>query len=89
MNFQNIPDPNVDWDNIKYNSYSDGTRLEPGFKTCSSCLKLLAINAYNFNRNKRSPDGYQYICKECSKKYRKKVNTPSPCEGDVSPNILF
>jgi hypothetical protein len=33
-------------------------------KQCNGCNQLLDI--INFNRNKRTPDGYNYRCKKCS-----------------------
>ena len=69
MDFRNIPDPTVDWDNIRYNITSDAIRPEVGYRYCNKCKKLYAINHWNFNRNKNTPDGYSYICKSCNKHY--------------------
>lgn len=79
MNLKNTPDPKIDWEYIHLTTASDAIRPSFGFRVCKSCSKVLAINSWNFSRNKRSPDGYSYYCKECSKKGR----TPSPREGDT------
>ena len=68
--YQNIPDPSVDWDNIRYNSASDGLRPEAGFRYCKKCGILYAVNSWNFPRNKNNPDGYSYRCKSCNKKHK-------------------
>lgn len=96
MDFKNIPDPNVDWDNIRYNSLSDNLRPEMGFRYCTSCFLLYAVNSWNFNKNKNSPDGYSYICKKCNKEYLKNNKSkkgsisPTSCEGvNQTPNQNF
>ena len=69
--FREIPDPNIDWKSIKYKNTSDEIRPEVGYRYCRKCQRILPINSYDFCRNKRNPDGYSYICKECSKKKSK------------------
>lgn len=39
--------------------------MEKEFKICSSCQQTLSLCL--FNRKMSSSDGYQYICKDCSK----------------------
>jgi hypothetical protein len=72
MNYKNQPDETIDLNYIDYNSKSDYIRPEPGYRVCTKCGKLLAINPHNFHRSKQSPDGYAYQCKECRKQYYKK-----------------
>lgn len=69
MDFRNTPDPRVDWDSIEYNINSDALRPEVGYRYCKTCKRLYAVNSWNFNRNKNTPDGYSYICKKCNKEY--------------------
>ena len=61
-----IPDPRVDWNNIRYNAKSDGLRPRLGFRYCKKCNQPLAVNQFNFHKNKNNPDGYSYICIKCS-----------------------
>lgn len=63
-----IPDARIDWNNIRYNSKSDYLRPKMGFRYCKKCSRLLAVNQYNFHKNKNNPDGYSYICISCTKK---------------------
>lgn len=71
---RNFPDPSIDWDYISYKYSSDSIRPEKGYRICKKCNRTLPINSWNFNRNKNSPDGFAYICKECNKKYMQKYN---------------
>lgn len=68
MLFRDIPDPNVDWDNIRYNKTSDAIRPDKGFRFCKQCGYLYAVNNYNYYKNKQAPDGYSYVCRKCSTK---------------------
>ena len=67
-----VPDSTINWNDINYTEASDRLRPKPGFKYCRQCEKLLPINAYNFYKQKTSPDSYQSICKKCSKANSKK-----------------
>jgi len=94
MKFSDVPDPRVDWDNIRYNSLSDNLRPEPGYRYCKQCFILYAVNSWNFNKDKRSPDGYSYTCKKCNKtnlhNYKKGSISPTSCEGvNQTPNQNF
>lgn len=71
MSFKDRPDPSVDWDSIQYSVASDVIRPEPGYRICKSCGVCYPVNNYHFAKYNRSPDGYQYVCKDCNKKYRK------------------
>lgn len=71
MNLKNTPDPNINWNDIHYNSISDTLRPEPGYRFCRKCNELYAINNYNFSKNINNPDGYSYVCKNCAKEYQK------------------
>lgn len=84
MQFNNKPDPRVDWDNIKYTSSSDAIRPEPGYRYCTSCWMLYAVNHWNFSRNRNTPDGYNYHCKKCAREYQrnKGLISPTSCEGE-------
>lgn len=63
--FQNIPDPNIDWESIRYNRVSDEIRPEKGYRYCRICKQKMAINSYNFYRNCKTADGYSYDCRNC------------------------
>ena len=43
------------------------------FKKCTSCGRVLLLDARNWVRKSRSKDGFQNRCKRCEKKARKKV----------------
>lgn len=64
---KDLPDPNIDWDRIRLKKSSDAIRPKKGFRYCKKCGNLYPINCFYFCRNKNTPDGYSYICKECSK----------------------
>lgn len=50
--------------------------FEENFKKCSSCGKILLLDAENFVRKSRSKDGFATCCKICDReaRQRKKVN---------------
>lgn len=64
-----IPDASVDWNNIRYNTRSDGLRPRPGFRYCKKCNTPLAVNQFNYYRNKNNPDGYSYVCIKCMQRH--------------------
>lgn len=72
MSIKDLPDPTVDWDNIRYNTTSDAIRPSPGYRFCNKCKNCYPINSYYFAKYTRSPDGYQYTCKNCNKESRSK-----------------
>ena len=67
-----IPDPTIDWGNIRLTTRSKAIRTKLGWRICTRCGNTLAVNEYNYPRNKRNPDGYDYQCKECHYNKRKK-----------------
>ena len=69
---KDIPDPSIDWEFIKYNNRSDSIRPSPGWRVCTKCGNTYPVNSYNFSRDRHSPDGYCYQCKECQRKHRNK-----------------
>lgn len=36
-------------------------------KTCGKCHLTKPLDLYNYNKSKRSKDGYYYICRDCTK----------------------
>jgi len=51
-------------------------------KTCSQCKKIKSTDL--FYRNKTKLDGFQTVCKECSKTYTKQLN----CEKCNAPFLI-
>ena len=41
-------------------------------KTCGKCHLAKPLDLYNYNKSKRSKDGYYYVCRDCTKASSKK-----------------
>ena len=54
--------------------YTPAFKLPEGFKKCCYCHEVLPVDS--FNKDRRSPDGFTWTCKECNKirakKYRER-----------------
>ena len=49
------------------------TNLEKGTRICYKCKTEKPFSKFGLNRTMPSAHGYQYLCKECAKKYRKEL----------------
>lgn len=52
--------------------YSDVSNLiDQNKRRCWRCKRVLPLNADNFYRNKNEIGGFNYICKQCAREYRR------------------